>query len=77
MDCLLTRKQQERLSFFVEFAALPIRGPISLDVLAGKSGLFGFRPPRQFEVTVSSAARMWAGFDAMVFEMINIVQITS
>ncbi|MDA9133039.1 hypothetical protein N9K58_07220 [Alphaproteobacteria bacterium] len=76
-DRLLTCKQQKRLSFFIEFTAQPVRGPISLDMLAGKSGLFGFRPPRLFEMTVSSAAGMRAALDAVAVEMVHIAQIMS
>ena len=76
-DRLLTRKQQKRLSFFIEFTGKPVRGPISLDMLAGKSGLFGFRPPRLFEMTVSSAAGMRAALDAVAVEMVHIAQVMS
>jgi hypothetical protein len=76
-DRLLTRKQQKRLSFFIEFTAKPVRGPISLDMLAGKSGLFGFRPPRLFEMTVSSAAGMRAALDAVAVDMVHIAQVMS
>ena len=76
-DRLLTRKQQKSVSFFIEFTAKPVRGPISLDMLAGKSGLFGFRPPRLFEMTVSSAAGMRAALDAVAVEMVHIAQIMS
>ncbi len=76
-DRLLTRKQQKHLSFFIEFTAKPVRGPISLDMLAGKSGLFGFRPPRLFEMTVSSAAGMRAALDAVAVEMVHIAQVMS
>ena len=76
-DRLLTRKQQKRLSFFIEFTAKPVRGPISIDMLAGKSGLFGFRPPRLFEMTVSSAAGMRAALDAVAVDMVHIAQVMS
>ena len=76
-DRLLTHKQQKHLSFFIEFTTKPVRGPISLDMLAGKSGLFGFRPPRLFEMTVSSAAGMRAALDAVAVEMVHIAQIMS
>ena len=76
-DRLLTRKQQKRLSFFIEFTGKPVRGPISLDMLAGKSGLFGFRPPRLFEMTVSSAAGMRAALDAVAVDMVHIAQVMS
>jgi len=76
-DRLLTRKQQKRLSFFIEFTAKPVRGPISIDMLAGESGLFGFRPPRLFEMTVSSAAGMRAALDAVAVDMVHIAQVMS
>ena len=76
-DRLLTRKQQKYLSFFIELTAKPMCGPISLNMLAGKSGLFGFCPPRRFEMTVSSAVGMRAAFDAVAFEMVHIAQVMS
>jgi hypothetical protein len=76
-DRLLTRKQQKRLGLLIEFTAKPVRGPISSDMLAGKSGLFGFRPPRLFEMTVSSAAGMRAALDAVAVEMVYIAQVMS
>ena len=44
-DRLLTRKQKKRLSFLIEFTAKPVRGPISLDMLTGKSGFLGLASP--------------------------------
>ena len=76
-DRLLTRKQQKSLSFFIEFTAKPVRGPISIDMFAGKSGLFGFRPPRLFEMTVSSAPGMRAALDAVAVDMVHIAQVMS
>lgn len=74
---LLTRKQQRQLTFLIEFTAHPVRGPINLETMAGKSGLFGFRPPRLFEMTVSSAAGMRAALEAVAVEMVYIAQILS
>ena len=76
-DRLLTRKQQKHCSFVIELTAKPVRGPINLDMLAGKSGLFGFRPPRLFEMTVSSAVDMRAALDAVAVEMVHIAQVMS
>jgi len=76
-DRLLTPKQQKHLSFFIEFTAKPVRGPISLDTLAGKSGLFRFRPPRQFKMTLSLAVGMQAALDAVAVEMVHIAQVMS
>ncbi|MDC1294109.1 hypothetical protein N8Z70_03615, partial [Candidatus Puniceispirillum sp.] len=74
---LLTRKQQKRLSFFIEFTTHPVHGSISLDMLAGKSGFFGFRPPHLFEMTVSSTAGMRAALNAVAGEMVHIAQVMS
>ncbi len=76
-DRLLTRKQQKHLSFFIEFTAKPLRGPISIDMLAGESGLCGFHPPRLFEMTVSSAAGMRVALDAVAVDMVHIAQVMS
>lgn len=74
---LLTRKQQRQLTFLIEFTAYPVRGPINLEMMAGKLGLFGFRPPRLFEMTVSSAAGMRAALEAVAVEMVYITQLMS
>ena len=76
-DRLLTHKQQKHLSFSIEFTAKPVRGPISLDTLAGKSGLFGFRPPHRFKMTLSLAVGMRAALDAVAVEMVHIAQVMS
>jgi hypothetical protein len=76
-DRLLTRKQQKDLSFFIEVTAKPVRGPISLDRLAGKSGLFGFCPPRRFKMTLSLAVGMRAALGDVAVEMVHIAQVMS
>jgi hypothetical protein len=76
-DRLLTRKQQKHLSFFIEFTAKPVRGPISLDTLAGKPGLLGFRPPQRFKMTLSLAVGMRAALGAVAVEMVHIAQVMS
>ena len=74
-DRLLTSKQQKHLRFLIEFTAKPVRGPISLDMLVGKSGLLGFRPPCRFEMTVTLAVGMRAALDAVAVEMVHIAQV--
>ena len=74
---LLTRKQQKHISFSIEFTAKPVREPISLDMLTGKSGLFGFCPPHRFEMTVSLAVGMRAAVDAVAVEMVYVAQVMS
>ena len=71
-DRLLTHKQQKHLSFFIEFTTKQVRGPISLDMLASKTGLFGLRPPRRFKMTLSLAVSMRAALDAVAVEMVHI-----
>jgi hypothetical protein len=76
-DRLLTHKQQKHLSFFIEFTTKPVRGPISLDMLASKTGLFGLRPPRRFKMTLSLAVGMRAALDTVAVEMVHIAQVMS
>ena len=76
-DRLLTHNQQKHLSFFIEFTAKPVCGPISLDTLAGKSGLFGFRPPRRFKMTLTLAVSMRAALAEVAVEMVHIAQVMS
>ena len=76
-DRLLTHKQQKHLSFFIECTTKPVRGPISLDMLACKTGLFGLRPPRRFKMTLSLAVGMRAALDTVAVEMVHIAQVMS
>ena len=76
-DRLLTHKQQKHLSFLIEFTTKPVRGPISLDMLASKTGLFGLRPPRRFKMTLSLAVGMRAALDTVAVEMVHIAQVMS
>ena len=76
-DRLLTHKQQKHLSFFIEVTTKPVRGPISLDTLAGKRGLLGFRPPHRFKMTLSLAVGMRAALGAVAVEMVHIAQVMS
>ena len=76
-DRLLTHKQQKHLSFFIEFTTKPLRGSISLDMLASKMGVFGLRPPRRFKMTLSLAVGMRAALDTVAVEMVHIAQVMS
>ncbi|MEK9718292.1 MAG: hypothetical protein VW520_03935 [Candidatus Puniceispirillum sp.] len=76
-DRLLTRKQQRRLTFVIEFTAAPHRHPVDMAALIGENGLFGFRPPRLFEMTASSAAGMRDAFESVAVEMVHVAQVTT
>jgi hypothetical protein len=76
-DRLLTRKQQRRLTFVIEFTAAPHRHPVEMAALIGENGLFGFRPPRLFEMTASSAAGMRDAFESVAVEMVHVAQVTT
>ena len=76
-DRLLTRKQQRRLTFVIEFTAAPHRYPVDMAALIGENGLFGFRPPRLFEMTASSAAGMRDALESVAVEMVHIAQVTT
>jgi len=76
-DRLLTRKQQRRLTFVIEFTAAPHRYSVDMAALIGENGLFGFRPPRLFEMTASSAAGMRDALESVAVEMVHIAQVTT
>jgi hypothetical protein len=76
-DRLLTRKQQRRLTFVIEFTAALHRHPVDMAALIGENGLFGFRPPRLFEMTASSAAGMRDALELVAVEMVHIAQVTT
>jgi hypothetical protein len=76
-DRLLARKQQRRLTFVIEFTAAPHRYPVDMEALIGENGLFGFRPPRLFEMTASSAAGMRDALESVAVEMVHIAQVTT
>jgi len=73
---LLTRRQQARLTFLIELTTAPIRVPISLENLTGKLGFFGFKPPRLFEMTASTALGMRAALEFVAGEMVHVAQVS-
>ncbi len=76
-DRLLTRRQQKRMTLLIEFSAAPRQKSISVEQLTGKEGLFGFRPPRLFEMTMSSTAGMRLAFLHLAIEMVYVAQVTT
>lgn len=76
-DRLLTRKQQQSLTFVIKFTAAPHRHPVDIAALIGKNGLFGVRRPRLFEMTASSAAGMRDAFESVAVEMVHVAQVTN
>ena len=76
-DRLLTRKQQQSLTFVIKFTAAPYRHPVDMAALIGENGLFGFRRPRLFEMTASSAAGMRDAFESVAVEMVHVAQVTT
>jgi hypothetical protein len=76
-DRLLTRGQQKRMTLLIEFSAASRQTSISVEQLTGKEGLFGFRPPRLFEMTISSTAGMRLAFLHLAIEMVYVAQVTT
>ena len=76
-DRLLTRKQQRRLKFLIQFTAAPHRHPVDMAAFIGEPGLFGFRRPRSFKMTASSATGMRDAFESVAVEMVHVAQVAT
>ena len=77
VDRLIPAAQQKRLSLKIELTDKPGRTPIAIKWLVGSSGLFGMKPPRNFEMTVSVAAGVKDGLEIAANEIVHVAQIVS
>ena len=77
IDRLIPAAQQKRLSLIIEVTDKPGRTPIAIKWLVGSSGLFGMKPPRNFEMTVSVAAGVKDGLEIAANEIVHVAQIVS
>ena len=77
VDRLIPAAQQKRLSLKIELTDKPGRTPIAIKWLVGSSGLFGMKPPRNFEMTVSVAAGVKDGLKIAANEIVHVAQIVS
>ena len=77
IDRLIPAAQQKRLSLKIEVTDKPGRTPIAIKWLVGSSGLFGMKPPRNFEMTVSVAAGVNDGLEIAANEIVHVAQVVS
>ena len=77
IDRLIPAAQQKRLSLKIELTDKPGRTPIAIKWLVGSSGLFGMKPPRNFEMTVSVAAGVKDGLELAANEIVHVAQVVS
>ena len=77
VDRLIPAAQQKRLSLKIELTDKPGRTPIAIKWLVGSSGLFGMKPPRNFEMTVSVAAGVKDGLEIAANEIVHVAQVVS
>ena len=77
IDRLIPAAQQKRLSLKIELTDKPGRTPIAIKWLVSSSGLFGMKPPRNFEMTVSVAAGVKDGLELAANEIVHVAQVVS
>jgi hypothetical protein len=77
IDRLIPAAQQKRLSLMIEVTDKPGRTPIAIKWLVGSSGLFGMKPPRKFEMSVSVAAGVKDGLEIAANEIVHVAQVVS
>ena len=77
IDRLIPAAEQKRLSLKIELTDKPGRTPIAIKWLVGSSGLFGLKPPQNFEMTVSAAAGVKDGLEIAANEIVHLAQVVS
>ena len=77
IDRLIPAAQQKRLILKIEVTDKPGRTPIAIKWLVGSSGLFGMKPPQNFEMTVSAAAGVRDGLEIAANEIVHVAQVVS
>ena len=77
IDRLIPAAQQKKLSLKIELTDKPGRTPIAIKWLVGSSGLFGMKPPQNFEMTVSAAAGIKDGLETAANEIVHVAQVVS
>ena len=77
IDRLIPAAQQKRLSLKIELTDKPGRTPIAIKWLVGSSGLFGMKPPQNFEMKVSAAAGVKDGLKIAANEIVHVAQVVS
>jgi hypothetical protein len=77
LDRLLPTVQQKKLVLDINVTDRPGRTPIAIKWLVGSSGLFGWKPPRRFIMTVSVAAGVKDSLLLAANEIVHVAQTVS
>lgn len=77
LERLLPAAQQKKLKLSIDVTDRPGRTPIAIKWLVGSSGLFGWKPPRHFVMTVSVAAGVKDGLEFAANEIVHVAQTVS
>ena len=77
LDRLLPVAQQKKLTLNIDVTERPCRTPIAVKWMVGSNGFFGWKPPRQFAMTVSVAAGFKDGLEVAANEIVHVAQTVS
>jgi len=77
IDRLIPVAKQKKLSLNIDVTDMPGRTPIAIKWLVGRAGLFSFKPPRHFEMAISTAAGVKDGLEIAANEIVHVAQIVS
>lgn len=71
---LFTPRQRKALSVIIDLTGQPIRVPVTRDMLGPQKSGLGTRPPKQFEMTVSTSAGIRDAAEVVAHELLHISQ---
>ena len=77
LDRLLPAAQQKKLTLNLDVTDRPGRTPVAIKWLVGSNGLFGWKPPRHFVMTISVAAGVKDGLEFAANEIVHVAQTVS
>lgn len=71
---LFTPRQRKSLSVLIDLTSQPVRVPVTRAMLGPQKSGLGTRPPKQFELTVSTAAGIRDAAEVVAHELLHISQ---
>ena len=71
---LFTPRQRRTLSVIIDLTGQPVRVPVTRAMLGPQKSGLGTRPPKQFEMTVSTAAGIRDAAEIVAHELLHISQ---
>lgn len=71
---LFTTRQRKALSVIIDLTSQPVRVPVTRAMLGPQKSGLGTRPPKQFEMTVSTAAGIRDAAEVVAHELLHISQ---